>query len=168
MSIVDPQAFKHAMAQFASGVTVVTTVDDGVRYGMTVAAFTSVSLSPPMALVCIGNGASARGPIERAGAFAVNILGQDQVGLGARFAGMVKGIADRFDGVATREGVTGSPIVLGCLAVVECRLRHAYPGGDHTIFVGDVVFAEAAPVCEALLHYSRNFRSLAADPLSFE
>jgi flavin reductase (DIM6/NTAB) family NADH-FMN oxidoreductase RutF len=168
MTVVDAQAFKQAMAQFASGVTIVTTVDEGVRYGMTVAAFSSVSLTPPMALVCIANSASARGPIERAGRFAVNILGQDQVGLGARFAGMVKGVVDRFDGVATREGITGSPILLGCLAVVECRLRHAYPGGDHTIFVGDVVFAEATPACEALLHYSRNFRSLAAEHLRHE
>jgi flavin reductase (DIM6/NTAB) family NADH-FMN oxidoreductase RutF len=160
---LDPQLFKNAMSQFASGVTVVTTEHEGQKFGMTVAAFSSVSLDPPLVLVCLANSASAREPLVAAKRFAVHILAADQATLGARFAGMLKSIRDRFDGVAVGTAVTGSPILGDCLAWLDCRLVHAYPGGDHTICVGEVVAASVDPSRDALLHYRRNWRTLSTD-----
>ena len=131
------------MGRFASGVTVVTTVDaEGHPSGITVSAFSSLSLDPPLALVCIDKRAPACAAISASGVFAVNVLADDQQALSQQFASRVE---DRFSGVAWEAGpATGCPLLAGTLAAMECRVHEIFPGGDHDIFVGELVATSAA------------------------
>lgn len=143
---IDEAHFKLAMSHFASGVTVVTTEHDGKPYGMTVASFSSLSLHPPLVLVCIENGVKTHQAISAAGKFGVSILAHDQASLSSRFASRVE---DRFAGVETTRGNLGVPLLARALTALECRLFASLPGGDHTIFVGEVesiATREAAPL----------------------
>ncbi|HML20699.1 MAG TPA: flavin reductase family protein [Aggregatilinea sp.] len=152
------EQYKDIMAQWASGVTVVTTTCGSEVHGLTVSSFTSVSLTPPLVLVSIGNELETRTCLEQSGVFAVNLLGTDRIEWGLRFAGMIPGVTDRFAGINWRTAVTGSPILPGVLGWLDCEIRYAYPGGDHTIFVGEVLHGEAlrAPG-EPLLYYHRQW-----------
>jgi len=154
---VDSQAFKQAMSQFASGVTVVTTVYEGQRYGLTASSFTSLSLDPPLVLVCLGKKLRAHDLIETSGVFAVNVLGAHQLDLGMRFAGLTPA-KDRFEGLATTAAATGSPLLPDVLCWVDCRLRHLYEGGDHSIFVGEVIALSATTADTPLLYHNRLWR----------
>lgn len=136
---VEESKFKQALSYFASGVTVVTTEHDGKKHGMTVSAFCSVSLRPPLVLICIEKSVRAHDVIPRAEKFAVNILGGDQEEISNRFASRLD---DRFAGVSTHPGILGDPLIDGAIASLECRLHDTLPGGDHTIFIGEVVKAE--------------------------
>jgi flavin reductase (DIM6/NTAB) family NADH-FMN oxidoreductase RutF len=133
---VSKDEFRRALGSFASGVTVVTALsEDGQRLGLTVSAFSSLSLEPPLILICIDKRASAHDHLSEGRHFAVNILAEDQEQISARFASRD---ADRFNGLAIVEGKTGSPLIEGAIAHIECRVTQAYPGGDHTIFIGQV------------------------------
>jgi flavin reductase (DIM6/NTAB) family NADH-FMN oxidoreductase RutF len=138
---IDASGFKKAMGRWASGVTVVTAEHNGVRHGMTVSSFASVSLDPPLVLVCIGKAAPTHDIIKKGERFVVNVLADSQETISLRFAMKHD---DRFEGVALRPGQLGVPIIDGCLAAIECRLHETLPGGDHTIYVGEVVNAEVA------------------------
>jgi flavin reductase (DIM6/NTAB) family NADH-FMN oxidoreductase RutF len=128
------------MSNFATGVTVLTTrTADGVMHGMTANAVTSVSLDPPLVLVCVDRGARTHRYIEESRAFALNILSEDQRHLSERFARRDAEGPSLWVGLSLRPGATGSPVILDTIAYVDCRLFAAYPGGDHTIFVGEVV-----------------------------
>ncbi|MEP7273254.1 MAG: flavin reductase family protein [Acidobacteriota bacterium] len=163
---MDSQAFKQTMSQFASGVTVVTTTLDGRHYGLTVSAFTSVSLNPPLVLACIDKRLEAHGVIERGGIFAVNILCEEQLEIGRRFAGMIPEIIDRFDGIAYSTATTGSPILPDSLGWVDCSVWKVYDGGDHSIFVGEVLASSAAVEVLPLVYHNREWRRTGA--LGFE
>jgi len=134
---VTPTDFKDAMAEFASGVTIVTTSLAGEPYGMTVAAFASVSLEPPLVLVCIARSASSHDVLAAAGRFAVNVLAEEQAEVAWRFAGPAL-MAERFAGLDVEVGAGGVPLVAGSLAVVECEVAAVHPAGDHTVYVGRV------------------------------
>ena len=155
MVAVESTAFRNAMARFASGVTVVTTVDaSGVPFGFTASAFSSLSLEPPLVLVCLEKRADSHPAFEQATQFAVSFLTEGQEDIAMRFA--TRG-SDKFGGFETVAGeVTGLPLIPGALVHLECRLHDRLPGGDHTIIVGEVLTArsnEGAP----LLHYNRQF-----------
>ncbi len=150
--------FKDVMSQFASGVTVITTHTDGEFHGMTASSFCSVSLDPPLVLVCVAKHVRSHPLIEKSGAFAVNILAIDQLDWGMRFAGMIPEIEDRFAGIEVKAAVTDSPILPGTLGWVDCELRHAYDGGDHTIFVGEAVAGGVSQKDDPLLYYNRAWR----------
>jgi flavin reductase (DIM6/NTAB) family NADH-FMN oxidoreductase RutF len=133
---VSKEEFRSALGRFASGVTVVTARGAGGEpVGITVSAFASVSLEPPLVLVCIDKRASLHGHLIEGIHFAVNILAEDQEMLSRRFASKDE---DRFNGPAHRETAQGAPLIDGALATLECRVVHSYPGGDHTIIVGEV------------------------------
>lgn len=133
MSVTD-EDFRHALSRFSSGVTVVTTRNAaGHAYGITVSAFCSVSLLPPMVLVCIEKITASHGAIKEAGAFVVNVLRERQRPLSEQFADPA---SDKFSNVETEENAAGIPIIVDALANIECRLAHVYDGGDHSIFVG--------------------------------
>lgn len=154
---IDEYRFRQVMGHFASGVTVVTTAHDGHLYGMTVSSFASVSLKPPLVLICVDSLLSTHTAITDSGQFAVNILEQSQEHLSRRFATHEN---DKFTGVAWRSSRNGLPLIEGVLAVIECKLQDIFPGGDHTIFVGEVIDAEVgygAP----LLYYRRGYHELA-------
>ena len=136
MPKIDPIEFRKAAGQFMTGVSVVTTVDsNGERAGLTANSFTSVSLEPPLILVCIGNDTSTVKAFEAGNGFVVHVLAADQRNVSMQFAS--KGI-DRFEGLEVEEGFNGLPVVVGALAAFECSLANIYKGGDHLIFVGKV------------------------------
>ena len=133
---IDPKALRDAAGQFATGVTVVTTLDrSGTPVGLTANSFTSVSLEPPMVLFCLDKTSETLAAFESGGGFAVHVLGADQLELSIRFAS--RGI-DRFEGLRWIPGIGGVPLLERALAVFECSTTHAYDGGDHVIFVGTV------------------------------
>jgi len=153
---VDDAQFKLALSHFASGVTVVTTEHEGRPYGMTVAAFSSLSLHPPLVLVCIEKTVKTHEAIAAAGKFGVSILGAGQADLSNRFASRVE---DKFAGVAVTRGDLGVPLLDGAVTALACRVTGQLPGGDHTIFVGeveDITVGEGAP----LVYYRSGYREL--------
>jgi 4-nitrophenol 2-monooxygenase / 4-nitrocatechol 4-monooxygenase, reductase component len=133
---VTASEFRAALRQFPAGVTVITTRDgDGHPAGLTASAFTAVSLHPPLVLVCVDHAATAYPALREYGWFAVNMLGKSQEHLSRLFS--TTG-ADKFAGVAYREGRERLPLLDDVVAALECRVVHQYAGGDHTIFVGRV------------------------------
>jgi len=133
---VNKDEFRRALSRFVSGVTVVTTLSrDNRPAGITVSAFTSVSLEPPLVLACIDRRASLHDYLTEGSHFAVNILAENQEYISRRFASKDQ---ERFDVAGYKYGVSGVPLLEGALAYIECRVVHAYPGGDHTIVVGAV------------------------------
>ena len=156
MSVVlDPTEFREAMARFASGVTVVTTRNGaGEAVGFTASAFSSLSLSPPLLLVCLQNDADCYQAFMTNDEFAVSILATGQSPIALRFA--TKAI-DKWDGTPTVRGpATGIPLIEGAAAQIECRVHSRPEGGDHTILIGEVLTADAYDR-EPLLHYNRSF-----------
>jgi flavin reductase (DIM6/NTAB) family NADH-FMN oxidoreductase RutF len=154
---LDPDAFRSVLGRFASGVTVVTTRDpQGLDHGLTVSAFCSLSLSPPLVLVCIAHDASVYAALSRAEHYAVNILASHQEALSRRFAGKDP---NRFEGVGFTRGLTGSALLDDALAYVECRRVAQHEGGDHTIFVGAVEAAQTRSSAP-LLYYRGGYAQL--------
>ena len=126
------------MRRFPTGVTIVTTIDDGTPYGFTANAFASVSAEPPMVLVCVNREASAHPIISRSSIFCVNILSSTQTAIAKQFADKARR-TERFSGVPTHAAVTGAPVIDGSLAYVDCRLSEEHTAGTHTVFIGEVV-----------------------------
>jgi flavin reductase (DIM6/NTAB) family NADH-FMN oxidoreductase RutF len=138
----DRDELRRVMGHFATGVTIVTTHDGAGRcYGFTANAVCSVSLAPPLVLICVDKRAESYPAFERSGAFVINILGAHQEEISRRFA--VSG-GEKFTGLACRNAGTGAPVLEGALAWVECRVVAVHEGGDHTIYVGEVEDAGAA------------------------
>jgi flavin reductase (DIM6/NTAB) family NADH-FMN oxidoreductase RutF len=136
---IDDAGFKLAMSHFASGVTIVTTEHEGRRYGMTVASFASLSLHPPLVLVCVEKSVKTHDAIIAAQKFGVSILANDQTAVSNRFASRSE---DKFADTDVTDGALGVPLITGALTTLECRVREQLPGGDHTIFVGEVAESE--------------------------
>ena len=155
---VSKDEFRTALSRFISGVTVITTFGkDNRPAGITVSAFSSVSLEPPLVLACIDKRASVHEHLTEGSRFAVNILAEDQQDISRLFASKDQ---DRFDGARYRWGVSGAPLLEGALAYIECHVVHAYPAGDHTIIVGEV---ESTSVAEhkPLAYYRGGYGNLA-------
>ena len=149
--------FRRTMGLFATGVTVVTLLDDaGKPQGLTANSVTSVSLNPPLLLVCVDRGAVCFPCFKGGRGFAVNILTEAQEDLSRRFASRLE---NKFEGVPYRPGVLGAPLLKGCLGYLECRIVQAFPGGDHVIFVGEVVRGEASEG-QPLLFYQGRYTPL--------
>ncbi|MBA2953618.1 flavin reductase [Nocardioides sp. CGMCC 1.13656] len=159
--MVDPTTFRDVMAQWPSGVTVVTTLVDGDWHGMTASSFSSVSLDPPLVSVCLDRRLYSHGLISAAGVFGVNVLAKDQAEVARVFAGMVPGVEDRFAGESWTTAETGTPLLDSALGWLDCRVVHEYPGGDHTIFVGEVLAGHAARRTAPLLFHSRGWGQFA-------
>jgi flavin reductase len=137
---MDATIFRKAMGKNVTGVSVVTCQHGEDRHGMTVNAFLSVSVSPPAMLVSLSKKSRTAELVAKSGVFAVNLLADTQAHASDRFAGRHKDKeADRFEGIGFRTGETGCPLLEGSLGNLDCRVRHAFDGGDHTLFVGEVV-----------------------------
>jgi len=158
--VIDPQLFKSVLRRWASGVTIVTTRVDERVFGMTASAFNSVSLEPPLVLVCIDKKAHTLPWIVESGVFAVNVLAKDQHELANRFA-TDGNESVRFEGIACRSGPSGAPWLPDTVAVLDCRIAAAHDAGDHWIYVGEVQATEVAAGREPLLYYDARYRSLA-------
>ncbi len=148
--------FREALRNFASGVTVVTTADQDRPAGMTVSAFSAVSLDPPLIQICVDRQAFTHEVIARAGQFAVNILAEDQAHLSRLFASHEQ---HKFASVSYRRSDTGLPLLDGVLTALECRVVEAVAAGDHTIYIGEVLtthIGAGAP----LLYYQLAYHQL--------
>lgn len=154
----DPFTFKKAMSQFASGVTVVTTRHGNTPMGITASSFSSLSLDPPLVLVSINKKLFTHNVIVENGKFAVNVLCAEQLELGMRFAGMRPDIQDRFADLDTFTSATGCPILRETLAWVDCEVWAVYEGGDHSIFVGQVMDVDVSDIDTPLLYHNRLWR----------
>ena len=139
MSGLDQARFREVLGHFATGVTIVTASEDGVPVGFSCQSFAALSLDPPMVILAPAKSSTSWPRIAQAGSFCVNILGQHQESVCRAFA--VSG-GNKFDGVDWTPGVTGSPLIDGSLATLECTLGAIFEGGDHEIVTGHVVDME--------------------------
>jgi 3-hydroxy-9,10-secoandrosta-1,3,5(10)-triene-9,17-dione monooxygenase reductase component len=139
VSGLDQARFREVLGHFATGVTIVTAMEEGEPVGFSCQSFSALSLDPPMVLLAPAKSSTSWPRIARAGAFCVNILSEHQEALCRAFA--VTG-GDKFDGVEWTPGITGAPLIAGALAVVECTLGAIYEGGDHELVTGNVVMME--------------------------
>lgn len=140
--------------------TVVTTRDAGLRpLGLTVNAFCSVSLDPPLVLICVDRSSEAHAGFRDSGVFGVSVLAEGQEDWSRRFA--LAG-PDKFVGVALEAGKYGVTLVPGALAHLECRVIAAHDGGDHVIYLGEVVVLQVGAAGRPLLFHASSYRSLAA------
>jgi flavin reductase (DIM6/NTAB) family NADH-FMN oxidoreductase RutF len=156
MAEVDQTAFREAISHFASGVTVITTLHEGRRVGMTASAVSSVSLDPILLLVCINTKLSTHTAIEQSRRFVVNVLGEGQEELALRFA---RPAEDRFAGIATRADHE-LPVLEDAIAHFVCDVHERFPGGDHSIFIGLVRHCAAEPGRHPLVYFRSGFGSL--------
>ena len=133
---IDSREFRDTVGRFATGVTVITTVaGDGELFGLTANSFSSLSLDPPLVLFWLDNNAMSFEAFNETPYFAVNVLSEDQRDLSSHFA---RSGADKWNGVEYATWDTGSPILPGCLAALECDTQAIHDGGDHVIIVGKV------------------------------
>ncbi|MSQ67047.1 MAG: flavin reductase [Gammaproteobacteria bacterium] len=160
MTAFSADEFRKACGVWASGVSIVTTRDpEGQPYGLTMNAVTSLSLDPPLFVICVDNKSDTLAAIKRSGVFAINILAQPQQALSNAFA---KKNPDKFAAVSFEWGKSGAPLLTGRLLGIECRVRAAYPEGDHQIFVGAVTHLTptADPDAAPLLYYRGRYAEL--------
>ncbi|MCP4007354.1 MAG: flavin reductase family protein [bacterium] len=155
---IDPEVFRQTLASFASGVTVVTSQLDGERHGMTVSAFASVSLDPPLVLICADKGSRTHAMIRDSKVFQVSVLAANQDGVSNLFASKSKE-ASRFEGLDCPPGATGCPRIPDALAYLDCRVERAVEAGDHIVYIGLV---EAAEISESdpLVYFRGAYRGL--------
>jgi flavin reductase (DIM6/NTAB) family NADH-FMN oxidoreductase RutF len=153
---IDDAHFRLAMSHFASGVTIVTTSHDGKPFGMTVASFASLSLHPPLVLVCIERSVKTHDAIAVAGKFGVSILSSAQADISSKFASRND---DKFGGVELVPGEIDVPLIAGALTAIECRVYDQLPGGDHSIFIGEVLKIHTTEG-DPLLYFRSGYREI--------
>lgn len=164
---VDQLAFRGALGRFASGVTVVSTVQDGIDHAMTASAFTSVSLDPPLVLVCSHKTSRFHDAVLQTGTWGVSILAEEGLATSAWFAHRGRPLEDQLRGIAYHRGVTGVALLDESLAWLECTTVSVTDGGDHTILVGAVVSAaERDDVDDPLLYYRSHYGTIVRLPES--
>jgi flavin reductase (DIM6/NTAB) family NADH-FMN oxidoreductase RutF len=151
--MISSEAFRQLLGRWTTGVTVVTSRAGDEIHGMTVSAFTEVSLDPPLVLVCCDIASNTHALMARSGVFAVNVLARDQEALSTRFASK-KDEWRRFEGLRFEREVTGSPILDDTVAALDCRVVAAHEAGDHVIYVGEVAALRCDPEREPLLYQS--------------
>lgn len=144
------KGFRDTLGQFATGVTIITTLDaESAPVGITVSSFNSVSMDPPLILWSLAKDAYSLSCFQKAEYFNIHILAVDQEDMSNRFAR--PGTA-KFDNIDFNQGLGGSPILKNCAAILECRTRHQYDGGDHIIFVGEVLVHSHSTTAPLIFH----------------
>lgn len=157
---LDPEQLRRAMRAWTTGVTIVTAIHEGVRYGMTVNSFTSVSLDPPMILVALKQLTHTHQLVEKSGEFAVTILSADQRELSDRFAGKFPEVVDRFEGVPNETLLGEAPLIKGGLAYLNCRVANAITVGENTLFIAEVLAARGEGQGDPLVYHNRVYWNL--------
>jgi flavin reductase (DIM6/NTAB) family NADH-FMN oxidoreductase RutF len=152
---VSPEAFRNALARWASGVTVITAREDDGPVGMTAASFSSLSLDPPLILVCIAHSARSHHTLTTAEGFIVHVLSHEQQHFSRRFSTP----GSKFEDLETGEGLFGAPLLPLGTARLECERYAALEGGDHTILIGRVRSAESTEA-EPLVYWDRSYRGV--------
>lgn len=155
---VSPDAFRSALRKFASGVTIVTVAAGDELHGMTASAFASVSLVPPLILVCLDKASRTLTLLRDTGVFSVNVLGAGQEEVSAAFA--QRGVKP-FASIRHRRGANGTPVLDDAIAILECTTYRLFEAGDHEVVLGEVSAAQA-PGGEPLVYYEGTYRSLSS------
>lgn len=154
----DATTFRRTLGMFATGIAVITArARNGEPIGMTISSFNSVSLAPPLVVWSLANDASLREELENCRHYAINVLAADQEALSNRFASRS---GDRFAGLTWDEGLDGAPILPGCCAVFEVRNSQRLPGGDHVVFISEVIRCERGEQAP-LVFFNGQYRQLA-------
>jgi flavin reductase (DIM6/NTAB) family NADH-FMN oxidoreductase RutF len=159
---IEQVKFRKALSYFASGVTVITTQHVEQYHGTTVSSFCSLSLDPPLVLVCLDLKSTSHDLISESGVFGVNILAEQDQWLSRHFALRTP---DKFSDVSYHLGQVGVPLLDNALATLECRVISRYPGGDHSIFIGEVVTSSIALDKQPLLYFGSKYNRLAPSPV---
>ncbi len=161
----DPNLFRQVLGRFTTGVTVITTAHHGVKHGMTANAFSSVSLNPPLILISVDKRANMHELLNEGDAFCVNILAEHHQDWSGWWAGKAPKEGDQFVGIPHTTKATGSPVLDECVAYIDCTVWARYPGGDHTVFVGEVQEAGLSEDAnlKPLLFFASRYRTLTED-----
>jgi flavin reductase (DIM6/NTAB) family NADH-FMN oxidoreductase RutF len=153
--------FRDAVGAFATGINVITTRNEENGYGLTANAFSSVSLDPPLVLICVGTTSQGCQVIEEIGAFAVNVLSAEQEPLSRYFASKDRPRGrDAFRDVPHSEAITGCPLLDGAVAQLDCRLHASHEAGDHKIFIGEVVALNVDSEVDPLIFHGGQYAAL--------
>jgi flavin reductase (DIM6/NTAB) family NADH-FMN oxidoreductase RutF len=157
---VTSEEFRRACGRFATGVAIASVLDaNGAPHGLTVNSFTSVSLDPPLILICLGHAVTCIDAFRSSRHFGINVLAEGQRELSDRFAR--KG-EDRFDGLEWYRGESGVPLLPAVLGAIECRVHQRFTSGDHDILVGEMIRVHITEG-EPLLYFASRYRRLALD-----
>jgi len=157
---LDPEQLRQAMRAWTTGVTVVTAIHDGQRYGMTVNSFTSLSLEPPLIAIALKQLTHTHALVEKSGEFSITILSKSQSDLSDRFAGKIPDIEDRFEGVPVETLLIDAPLIKGGMAYFNCRVVNSMPIGENTLFIAEVVAAQGNGEGDPLVYHNRVFWKL--------
>ncbi|MBX2874309.1 MAG: flavin reductase family protein [Saprospiraceae bacterium] len=158
--MMDTLELRKVMGQFATGVTVITTQLGDDKFGFTANSYTSVSLEPPLILFCLHKDSKGCPIFLKNGAFAVNILADDQIEVSNGFANRELTAAERFQLVSHQAGATGSPIIDGAMGYLDCQLSSSLESGDHVIFIGEVIDMGQRPAKRPLIYFQGGYREL--------
>lgn len=158
--VVDPEIMRLAMRNWATGVTIVSSIHNGVQHGMTVSSFTSVSIDPAMLLVSLQEGSRTHQLVRDSGIFAVTILEQGQAAISDRFAGRHTERLDRFRSLQTFTLVTGAPLLRGGLVSFDCQVCESLDIGKHTMFIGRVLATQKGDGDQPLIYFDRQYYSI--------
>jgi flavin reductase (DIM6/NTAB) family NADH-FMN oxidoreductase RutF len=157
---VESDLLRQVMRFWATGVTVVTAAHEGIRHGMTVSSFTSVSLDPPQVLVSLSRESRTHDLVDHSRNFGITILDSNQQDISDLFAGRVPDDMDRLEGQETITLVTGTPLLKHGLAHLDCRVLTTVGSGTHTIFIAEVLFAQSMDDGEPLLYFNREYQRM--------
>jgi flavin reductase (DIM6/NTAB) family NADH-FMN oxidoreductase RutF len=157
---VTSDELRIAMRRWATGVTLVTAAHNGVRHGMTVSSFTSLSLEPPYVMVSLECGTRTHDLVRDSGAFGVTLLALEQRHISHRFSAPHTELGHRFDGLETFTLLTGAPFLTGALAWFDSRIASLHHAGTHTVFIGEVVAVRQGEDAAPLLYFNQNYRKL--------
>jgi flavin reductase (DIM6/NTAB) family NADH-FMN oxidoreductase RutF len=157
---LDPEALRGAMRAWSAGVTVVTAAYQGGRHGMTVNSFTSISLDPAIITVSLQGSTRTHELVSQARAFGITILSADQAHISDLFAGKFPEAQDRFADLTVETLVTGSPLIVGGLAWMDCRVLQTYTAGMNTLFIAEVVAARGNGDGRPLVYHNRKYWDL--------
>ena len=158
---VDPEALRTVMRHWTTGVAILTARDGAHVHGMTVNSFTSVSLEPPLVLVCVERIVRTHALVEHSRAFALSILCDGQQSISDRFAGRDTEHQDRFESLSTHTAITGAPILAENIGWLDCLVVAAHEAGTHTLFVAEVVAAKLQDGRRPLAYFDRDYHTLA-------
>ncbi|KXK12425.1 MAG: flavin reductase [Chloroflexi bacterium OLB14] len=160
MMTLDAESLRSAMRAWSAGVTVVTAVYENQKHGMTVNSFTSVSLQPAMVTIALQQNTRTHEFVLKSKAFGLTILSKQQTHLSDVFAGRMKEIEDKFSGIETETLVTGSPLIVGGLSWLDCRVVQTFDAGMNTLFISEVLAARGTGTGDPLIYHNREYWEL--------
>ena len=157
---LDPENLRAAMRAWSAGVTVVTSIHEGVKHGMTVNSFTSISLAPPLITISLQQSSRTHELVSKSRVFGLTMLSSDQIKISNLFAGRAADVGDRFTGLQTEVLVTGSPLIVGGLAWLDCRVVETFDAGMNSLFIAEVLAARGSGDGLPLIYHNLKYKGL--------